>query len=255
MLRDAHINAIYVSEFIRTQQTARPVANLLHISAQKFSGATTSSLVDALRRLGSGTALVVGHSNTIPSIITTLGGPPVTIAETEFDNLFVLNIGSTAASLLRLRYGSNPASPESSAPENAAMLKERSRVMRVDFVKSGGYTGMIGRVAGTINFQNDHADVSSGNNYKRQLAPEEGSRARVDPAELEQFANEMRTRTSRSADLDHYHVTMTTEDGKTHNIDFNSSGASNELQGLPTGAVSFVRWLREESTKIRNATK
>ena len=52
-------------------------------------------------RTASGNVLVVGHSNTVPAVIKELGvAEPVSIAETEYDNLFVVTKGT----LIRLRY-------------------------------------------------------------------------------------------------------------------------------------------------------
>ena len=39
----------------------------------------------------SGNVLIVGHSNTIPAILTALGAPVVAIADTTYDLLFVLD--------------------------------------------------------------------------------------------------------------------------------------------------------------------
>jgi broad specificity phosphatase PhoE len=50
--------------------------------------------------------LVVGHSDTIPALLGALGcKPQVTIAKSEYDNLFVVVRGSDAQPVLvRLRY-------------------------------------------------------------------------------------------------------------------------------------------------------
>ena len=50
--------------------------------------------------------LVVGHSNTVPPILSALGcGEPVTIEGDEYDNLFiVVPKESGKAALVRLRY-------------------------------------------------------------------------------------------------------------------------------------------------------
>ena len=48
--------------------------------------------------------LVVGHSNTVPEVMTALGvKPPVTIGDTEFDNLFIVTTGAQPR-MVRLRY-------------------------------------------------------------------------------------------------------------------------------------------------------
>jgi hypothetical protein len=55
-------------------------------------------------RSSTGNVLVVGHSNTLPEILKGLGViEPVTIAENEFDSLFVVTRPSPQ-SFVRLRY-------------------------------------------------------------------------------------------------------------------------------------------------------
>ena len=55
-------------------------------------------------KAATGAVLVVGHSNSVPEVMTALGvTPPVTIADTEFDNLFIVTTG-TPPRLVRLRY-------------------------------------------------------------------------------------------------------------------------------------------------------
>ena len=51
-----------------------------------------------------GNVLVVGHSNTVPSVVKRLGvTAAVTVGDDEFDNLFVVSRGG-APSLLHLHY-------------------------------------------------------------------------------------------------------------------------------------------------------
>ena len=67
----------------------------------------SAALVDHLHREAPrGIVLVVGHSNTIPSLLSALGCPDaVSIAGDEYDNLFVVVPREGAkALLLRLRY-------------------------------------------------------------------------------------------------------------------------------------------------------
>jgi broad specificity phosphatase PhoE len=51
-----------------------------------------------------GTVLVVGHSNTVPAIIRELGGPAVTVADTDFAHLFILHITPQDVRLVRASY-------------------------------------------------------------------------------------------------------------------------------------------------------
>ena len=50
--------------------------------------------------------LVVGHNNTTPDVMRQLGiADAPSIAETEYDNLFIVTLTDGAAKLTRLRYG------------------------------------------------------------------------------------------------------------------------------------------------------
>ena len=94
-LKDAKITGIYTTEYKRTQETAAPLVHSLGIQPEVISAGETSRLVARLK-VSRGNVLVVGHSNTLPLIINLLGvSSPVTIAESEFDNLFVVVLDPT----------------------------------------------------------------------------------------------------------------------------------------------------------------
>jgi phosphohistidine phosphatase SixA len=101
VLRNAGVQAIFVSSFLRTQQTAAPLAGDLGVTPTAVADAAAA--VAAIRALpSSAAALVVGHTNTLPAIATGLGaGSFPAIGATEFDRLFVLDRGRLTA----LRYG------------------------------------------------------------------------------------------------------------------------------------------------------
>ena len=103
MLKDANITAIYATEFKRTQQTAAPVAKALGLELTIAPAKDTATLAAKLRDLR-GNALVVGHGNTITDLIKALGvGTPVNIAETDYDNLFVVVLDQKPQ-LIQLHY-------------------------------------------------------------------------------------------------------------------------------------------------------
>ncbi len=90
MLKDAGISAIYVTELKRTQQTAAPLAKMLHLDTTIAPAKDSTALV-AKVRASSGNVLVVGNGNTIPDLIKGFGiATPINIAENDYDNLFVL---------------------------------------------------------------------------------------------------------------------------------------------------------------------
>ena len=113
MLKRSGITAIYSTDTERTLGTARPLADALGLKigiyeAKAMSGQVDSeALVERLHREAPrGIVLVVGHSNTVPSLLSALGCPDaVTIANDEYDNLFVVVPKEGAKStLVRLRY-------------------------------------------------------------------------------------------------------------------------------------------------------
>ena len=103
------ITAIYATQFKRTQQTVKPLADKLGLPVTPVEAKRTTDLVKQIRaRNTGGVIFIAGHNNSVPEIIAALGGPQLPIIpETEYDNLFILTVkGDGSAKLLKLRYGS-----------------------------------------------------------------------------------------------------------------------------------------------------
>lgn len=103
------VDAIYTSEFRRTQATAAPTASALGLTPVAVPARDVDDLV---RRIdahpGGDTVLVVGHSDTLPKLIAALGGPSLTIDHAEYDDLFLLRRGGPPwqpVELANLQYG------------------------------------------------------------------------------------------------------------------------------------------------------
>lgn len=111
MLADAGVNAIYVTEYQRTQQTAAPLAARDHLKPIVIPAADMDTLVKAVRARQTGVVVIVSHSNTLPALIAALGGAAVKIADNEYDNLFVLTRDGAKSSLLQLRFGDPSRAP------------------------------------------------------------------------------------------------------------------------------------------------
>jgi phosphohistidine phosphatase SixA len=90
----AGIRGIYHSDTDRSRQTAQPIANALGITPVEIPATDVTALVNHIFANHRGeTVLVVGHSNTVPQIITAVGGPVLPdIPDNEFDNLFVVPV-------------------------------------------------------------------------------------------------------------------------------------------------------------------
>jgi broad specificity phosphatase PhoE len=107
ILKETGVTKIFTTDLQRTIQTAAPLGAALHITPAALPAADVDGLFARLRSSApADRVLVVGHSNTLPELLQKLGVPTtVTIADTEFDNLFVVvpRTGSTP-SLVRLKY-------------------------------------------------------------------------------------------------------------------------------------------------------
>jgi broad specificity phosphatase PhoE len=103
ILKDAGISAIYTTEVKRTRQTAAPVGKALQVTPEVIPANDQATLITRLKR-SAGDVLVVGHSNTIPELVTALGiTTPINIGDNDYDNLFVLVLGPEPR-LIRLHY-------------------------------------------------------------------------------------------------------------------------------------------------------
>ena len=98
MLRSAGVTAVYATDTVRARRTAEPLAKAagleVRIYAPKDADGKSAPriLLDRLKKdEPRGVALVVGHSNTVPEILTALRyGAKVEIPSTQFDDLFVV---------------------------------------------------------------------------------------------------------------------------------------------------------------------
>ena len=118
LLKQSGIKAVYTSQFLRTMQTAEPLAAQHGIKATVVPLSTSQSnpreiseqaireITNKIHERAGEPALVVGHSNSIPAVIKMLGGDVVpTIDEQKFDDLFVVTIyGKDKAKVVHLKY-------------------------------------------------------------------------------------------------------------------------------------------------------
>jgi broad specificity phosphatase PhoE len=92
-LKKTSITRIYTTPVKRTRQTAQPLAAALGLEALTYDAKKPELLVAHIKGQP-GTVLVVGHSNTLPALVTLFGGKAGgEINEaTEFDRLYQLII-------------------------------------------------------------------------------------------------------------------------------------------------------------------
>lgn len=112
----AGVDAIYVTPYRRSIETAEPLAAQLGLEMQSYDPSDNEAVLARILKAHKGKiVLVVGHSNTIPGLIADLGAsknvPP--IDEFEYDNIYLVSIpwfGKTKT--IRMRYG-EPYAPQS----------------------------------------------------------------------------------------------------------------------------------------------
>jgi broad specificity phosphatase PhoE len=107
ILRDANVKHVHSSDFIRTRDTAAPIAARLQLKVELYDPNDLPTLLNKLRRTGD-RHLVVGHSTTTPAAVKLLGGQPgEAINEAgEFDRLYIITFDTNgAASTIMMRYG------------------------------------------------------------------------------------------------------------------------------------------------------
>jgi broad specificity phosphatase PhoE len=99
------IRGIYTSDFNRTRQTARPLADRFGIQPLVYNAGEPDPLLAQLLQAPDAHYVVVGHSNTIPHLMKLLGvSEAVTLTEQDYDNIFQVEIGKSGASLTKLKY-------------------------------------------------------------------------------------------------------------------------------------------------------
>ena len=103
-----HVDAIYVSQFLRNQQTAAPLAARLGIGETVVQADDPRTLARrALNEHRGGRILIVGHADTVPKIVAALSGNPdiPQIGDQEYGTMYIITVPRIGhANLLRLNY-------------------------------------------------------------------------------------------------------------------------------------------------------
>ena len=109
VLAGTSIAAVYSTPYLRTEQTAGPLAkaHVLEPIIVRTGDTYARDLVETIRHQHAGeTVVVVGHSNTTVDVLKQLGiANPPAIADSQYDDLFVVTMAADAVKLISLRYG------------------------------------------------------------------------------------------------------------------------------------------------------
>lgn len=108
MFGNSGINAIYATQYKRTQQTVKPLSDRIGISPTLVDANQIDELAKEITTNHRGqTIFVAAHNNTVPALVSTLSGEtfPI-IPETEYDNLYIVTIYRFGkAKVVKLKYG------------------------------------------------------------------------------------------------------------------------------------------------------
>jgi broad specificity phosphatase PhoE len=101
------LDAIYVSNTLRSKLTAEPLAQRLHLPLSIAAGDGKALARRALREHAGGRVLIVAHLDTLPAIVASLSGiddiPP--LAAEDYGLIYVVTVPRIGhANLLRLSY-------------------------------------------------------------------------------------------------------------------------------------------------------
>jgi broad specificity phosphatase PhoE len=112
MFSGTNINAIYATNFKRTQQTVKPLSNQTSVPVTILNANQTDELVRRLQTTHRGqTVFVAGHNNTVPAVVSALSGENFpTIPESEYDNMFIVTVYRFGkAKVVKIKYGAESA--------------------------------------------------------------------------------------------------------------------------------------------------
>ena len=112
VLADVQIDALYASQFQRTQLTLRPLAEGIKVTLEidTISGevdAWAAAFAERLLEEHRGqTVVVAGHSNTVPVLARALGAANVPdLGERDYDDLFLVIHGGNHVEFVHQHYG------------------------------------------------------------------------------------------------------------------------------------------------------
>lgn len=108
MFANTGINTIFATQYKRTQETVKPLADQTHVPVTVLDSNQTDELVKRIQtNLRGQTIFIAGHNNTVPAIASALSGEnfPV-IPDSEYDNVYIVTIYRFGkAKVLKLKFG------------------------------------------------------------------------------------------------------------------------------------------------------
>lgn len=108
LLQPSGVTAVYATEFVRTRDTAAPLAEQQGLPVTVVAKAESAALIERIRKdHPDGTVLVVAHSDTLPTLVAAFGrsAEEGRVGATDYGQVFVLTPQSSGpAALVRMKY-------------------------------------------------------------------------------------------------------------------------------------------------------
>ena len=102
VLAAANIKAVFATATKRAQETGAPLAKRLGIAVTTYNPRDVDALAAAVKAAG-GPVLIVGHSNTVASLVAKFGGAkPAELSDTDYGTLFVVHDNSDQVNRIQL---------------------------------------------------------------------------------------------------------------------------------------------------------
>ena len=102
LLARANIKALFATPTKRALQTAMPLAKELGLPVSDYDPRNVDALAAAVAAVN-GPVLIVGHSNTVASLVARFGGEkPPELTEQEYGTLFVVHSGTAQVNRIPL---------------------------------------------------------------------------------------------------------------------------------------------------------
>lgn len=106
ILANENISDIYASPYTRTRGTAQPLADKLNLKVKSYNPSEVTTVFDIIADCKGKTVVIIGHSNTIPSIINLISRTDdyERIDENDYSNIFTLHIKNNRVKIDKSTY-------------------------------------------------------------------------------------------------------------------------------------------------------
>lgn len=99
----ANITKIYSTDYHRTQETVKPLSELLGLPVEPYNPGNLEEFAETLKA-ETGQIVIVGHSNTTPNLTALLSGTAVDgMNDSDYDNLYQIVLLNGKTQLTRFR--------------------------------------------------------------------------------------------------------------------------------------------------------